>query len=569
MAFSKSLPKGQIPVGCQLCEGGQKIEWKCTDCSLLMCDRCKVGVHLRIAKDHGIVNIREIGEVEDSWDSFVFSELKCKDHHNQPCSLYCRTCNKVICLKCIVKSHNGHTFVDEEEFIAKKEVLKEGQKKFEKYLSKLNSAKEKMNGPEDTDCPKVKSIKQNILGQKKKLYEEVDKYAGCLIQDIDQHLRTLKQEEETKIDTEITNIHVKNDALGSIVTSRDFMKFFREFDTLNVSFKEDMYQGTMSINYLPNFEPGEMQVLNFGKLEGIRRLKEPKHKLKVTNQFTTELNSIHFIVQCHNGTLWIADSAYRILQNIKLHEKQNARVLSSFNIEIYGLVEISSNNILVSTGEARLKLIYGRTKLITKSVFNVAPFASRDVHITKDQKVIITARSPGPAFPVSGKRIVMVFNQAGNRLLKYEFDSNSKPLFSIPLSVTSTSNGNICVIDRLYEDGRGRVVMISQEGKTIGIYTGHRDVNTKVKPFKPDDILVTPLDYIVLTDPENHLVHILNSDGDFISYHCVHDIGIGYPYSIALSASGHLFIGCGNHIREDRIENFRAKLYDIEYSGIY
>ncbi|XP_071136935.1 tripartite motif-containing protein 42-like [Mytilus edulis] len=114
MAFSKSLTKGQIPVGCQLCEGGQKIEWKCTDCSLLICDRCKVGVHLRIAKDHRIVNIREIGEVEDSWDSFVFSELKCKDHHNQPCSLYCRTCNKVICLKCIAKSHNGHTFVDEE-----------------------------------------------------------------------------------------------------------------------------------------------------------------------------------------------------------------------------------------------------------------------------------------------------------------------------------------------------------------------------------------------------------------------------------------------------------------------
>lgn len=63
-----------------------------------------------------------------------------------------------------------------------------------------------------------------------------------------------------------------------------------------------------------------------------------------------------------------------------------------------------------------------------------------------------------------------------------------------------------------------------------------------------------------------HVVHILNNGGNFVSYYCVNGIGIQYPHSLALSTSGHLFIGCGKY--GDGPEKFRAKLYEIKYNGI-
>ncbi|XP_063404557.1 E3 ubiquitin-protein ligase TRIM45-like [Mytilus trossulus] len=356
MAFSKSLRKGQIPVGCQLCEGGNKIEWKCTDCNLLMCDRCKHRVHLRIAKDHRIVNIQEIREHEDSWDRFVFSGVRCPDHTDQFCSLYCGTCNKIICLKCIVKVHNGHHFIDEEEFREKKEKLKEGQKKMKRNLTKVGSEKKKVIALEETDNAKLRNVKQNILDQRKQLHNAVDQYADNLVQDLDKHFSTLKHK-ETQIKKKIQRMHLNNDALENIITSRNFVQFFRDFDQLNIKLHEDMSQDSMNISPLPNFFPGEFTVLNFGSLEDNTRLTEHHSNVefKVANQWKTEIMNIHYLVRCPDGSVCIADNENHLFQHIKL-EKDRVDVISSFNIGVLGL-DIISSNVLVSNFESTLQCI--------------------------------------------------------------------------------------------------------------------------------------------------------------------------------------------------------------------
>ncbi|CAG2196641.1 unnamed protein product [Mytilus edulis] len=91
-----------------------------------MCDKCKDGVHLKIGKDHKILNINDIGKQEDT---IIFSEVKCDDHSNQACCLYCNTCNKFICPKCITtKVHNGHELIEEEDYNKGKVELKPKQK---------------------------------------------------------------------------------------------------------------------------------------------------------------------------------------------------------------------------------------------------------------------------------------------------------------------------------------------------------------------------------------------------------------------------------------------------------
>lgn len=118
MAFANSIQKSQIPVGCQLCEGGNKINWKCIQCNLLLCDNCKDRVHIKIAKDHKILAIKDIGK-QDKFggeQTIRFSDFKCDKHLEQFCCLFCKTCNQIICLKCVAKVHNGHELVEEEDY---------------------------------------------------------------------------------------------------------------------------------------------------------------------------------------------------------------------------------------------------------------------------------------------------------------------------------------------------------------------------------------------------------------------------------------------------------------------
>ncbi|XP_052081418.1 uncharacterized protein LOC127719357 [Mytilus californianus] len=419
MAFASSIQKGQIPVGCQLCEGGNKIQWKCITCDSLMCDKCKDGVHLKIAKDHKILNINDIGKQEVSKDTIIFSDVKCDDHSQQACCLYCNTCNKFICPKCITKVHNGHELIEEEDY-------------------------------------------------------------------------------------------------------------------------------------------------NKGKVE-MKTKQKSEIKLEISKEYTADLISIHDIAVCSDGSMWMADNLRSKIKHVKLRENRTV-VIRSLNTKIYGIAQTHSNNILVTTtGETKLQLINTMTGEMTDSRYDVKPLIPTSIHVTSDHRVIIGAWSGGKAFPVTGRRVVVVMDQEGKQLKEYEHDNHNKRLMTYPACVTCTSNGNICVVDWLDYDSKGRVVVLSPGGDILGTYTGHPDVNTKDEPFIPLGILTTPSDNIVVTDTNNHLLHILSDQGQIITYYNLHDMGILGPYSLALSTSGTIYLGC---VSADGSPNTaKSKLYELNYSG--
>ncbi|CAC5402847.1 unnamed protein product [Mytilus coruscus] len=246
---------------------------------------------------------------------------------------------------------------------------------------------------------------QGILDQKTKLHKAVDQYADNLVEDVDQHFGTSEQKENLKIDKDIQNMQMK-----------------REFT-----------------------------MLNFGKLEDSKGLREDHSKvaLKVTNEWTTELENVHIIGRCPDGTLWMTDNINKVLHHIAL-EEDDVKVLSRMSsIKIGGLLVDKAGNIIVSTLKTSLKETNESTQKLTNSVFDTTPFITTHIHITKDQKVLISARSS------SGRRRVFIeMDGAGKGLIKYENDSTNTPLFTDPYKVTSTSNGNIFVVlslDKLYK----------------------------------------------------------------------------------------------------------------------
>jgi hypothetical protein len=62
----------------------------------------------------------------------------------------------------------------------------------------------------------------------------------------------------------------------------------------------------------------------------------------------------------------------------------------------------------------------------------------------------------------------------------------------------------------------GRVMIITGKGETV--YTGHPAVNNTGHPFTPGDLEVTKSDNIIVTDTQNHTLHILDSDTVIFSW---------------------------------------------------
>lgn len=230
--------------------------------------------------------------------------------------------------------------------------------------------------------------------------------------------------------------------------------------------------------------------------------------------------------------------------------------------------------------ETNIKLIDTITGKITDSVYDVKPLYPISIHVTSDRRVIIGAKSSGKLFPAIGRRAVIVLDQEGKQLEEYEHEKQNKRsfeslrrfltinknLFTYPRRVTSTSNGNVFVVDRLNDDYRGRVVVLSQGGDILGIYNGLPEVNTDKDPFTPRGILTLPSDNIIVTDMDNHLLHILTDHGQIITYYTLQDMGIIYPYSLALSTTRTIYIGCVSE--KGCPDNAKAKLYELEYPGI-
>lgn len=72
-----------------------------------------------------------------------------------------------------------------------------------------------------------------------------------------------------------------------------------------------------------------------------------------------------------------------------------------------------------------------------------------------------------------------------------EYDESGKRRFSYVIRITNDSENNIYVIDRVNDEGHGRVVGLDMNGRKRFIYNGHNIINTQDAPFTPTDIVVT------------------------------------------------------------------------------
>lgn len=97
-----------------------------------------------------------------------------------------------------------------------------------------------------------------------------------------------------------------------------------------------------------------------------------------------------------------------------------------------------------------------------------------------------------------------------------QFDENGKPLYfgnDKIKYIAVNKNKNICVVD--WE--AGAVVVVKETGELRFRYTGH-SLNPNGYPFLPSIITTNSQIQILTADYNNHCIHILAQDEQFLCY---------------------------------------------------
>ncbi|XP_071170934.1 uncharacterized protein [Mytilus edulis] len=560
MAFSKSIKCGQAPATCNFCEEETKIKWKCINCDVLMCAKCKDKIHAKLKnnKDHNVIDIKEVGIYRGDLD---FSVLKCEKHSGQSCVMFCVSCDTLVCTLCIGNIHNGHVLVETRRgFNIRKDKFKSDQKKIKEKIGKLIDRKNKITTVYKKNSATYKDLAKRIDAKNVEVKKATDKQTEKLKSELNKKWRDLPTEEINKLDEVIVNLQgLLRSNVDDIALSNDIEKLFIDSSKLSSALKvaeSNLRLGTIS------FLPGQIPLYSVGSLQVVSK---NGVDVRIVKQFQTDISRAFFLSFCPDDSLWISDAS--VLQKVK-PVAHTLTIESTLNLGVYRMAVYTTTGdlLLVSDQGSGLKQISNTTGKLSDSIYLLQPGWSlySALHVTKDCKVIVGVNSARKLWPATGRRAIIVMNQKGEHEHIYEHDKYNIRLFTHPVSITSTDTGNICVVDELNQDSRGRVVVLNMDGDILHIYTGQHDINDEDKLFKPVKIDTTPSDNIIVTELNNNILHILNNYGHLIAHYNVGDIGIDMPFSFSFTRiTGQLYIGCNNP--EGSSE--KAKLFEVHISG--
>lgn len=548
----------QVSVCCNLCDA-KEIKWKCIDCDILICTKCRNEKH---PFDHFSVDIRLIGSLKkaNSQNYSDFPVTECSQH-GEKVSSFCRTCKKLLCLKCIEENlnanHKRHSIIQKEEYNRKLDIMIYQKDRAFKNLKYIKEAKEEIYQKRKVETSNYYKMRKEILARKKaakiKSIINTDSFKAELNFINYKWKNVIKafREKQKMIEEDRKLLHRLNMKFENLIKSTDFATFLEDAEKMDILTQQESYKNLVK----------KCELKHHQNFSSIPKCEIGSAEFIVAKQFTTDLANIHYISSDSYDLLWIGDNTSAMLQKVKIDE-QNILVESKYDIRIFGIASFSTGNLLICPYESSLMQISRNLGKIGNSKYRVRNLHVRAVHVTKDnRKVIVGARdNKGSVFPAYGNRVVIVMDRKGKHLAVHESD-NEKNLFTYPRSITSTSNGNIFVIDQLSKDDTGRVVVLSEDGNKQSIYTGHP--SNKVN-FTPVGIATTPKDKILVTDGNNHALHVLDCNGCFLVYIDTRDLGIIYPYSLAFTSSQKLLIG-SVHGKENP---GKGKLFEVVYCGI-
>ncbi|XP_061168270.1 E3 ubiquitin-protein ligase TRIM71-like isoform X2 [Saccostrea echinata] len=551
---------------CDLCETAV-VQMHCDTCLVNLCTAC-VGKHMISdqSKKHEIVpfTLRKSTPLYPG----------CKTHVKERCEMYCNQCDIPVCVTCLTSDHHlGH------KLLKVLQVLNEKKDKIIKEQTELN----------ETIYPTYQDIAsdvQNRMSQLEKEYgdlsiaitkhgedwhREIDKLVKKLKAEVDEmkntQLQTL-QKHLDEINKKMSDIKDEIDSVDVAVDSNNISMLF------SVTSEIDRHKNlpVKIVPSIPKFTPGKIQGelrKLFGALSS-STLTSDKHGYSMKTQKSPDTGSSPPVKQLLDEpeTVTTIDTGYDNLYNVACLSDEE--IWTSGEDSTMKLYSINQGSLLKSI---RTKSGYKPSDIaVTKSGDLVyTEYIDRTVNIVKNEKIeeVIRLQNWKPlsvCSTSSGDLLVIMVSDDDkqSKVVCYsdstekqtiQFDDKGKPLYSTGRYnryITENRNLDICVSDK----GARAVVVVNQVGKLRFRYTGHTPA-PKNKPFSPIGIITDSQSHILTSDKNNYCVHIIDQDGQFLRYI---DCGLSKPWGLCTDKNDNLFVAQYGNGQVKKIKYLQLKL---------
>ncbi|XP_052074017.1 uncharacterized protein LOC127711903 [Mytilus californianus] len=412
----------------------------------------------------------------------------------------------------------------------------------------------------DTFNPSIyDKVKEEILDRDKELKEKISENTKKLLEKLETKKNKYTQtfEEEKKItQSGVTFLKQELDGTNALLKFNNLNKVFNVKESGLNQILENL-EKPKTVVTVPKLCPLESfsNSLLYGFLMdvSVSLTFETKADFNIPFQWETDSPFINF-VSCNDDSLWINDTEADTLTKVLLLEDKIIK-LPSIKMSYYAMAVTPSGSLLLSCQLSKLLELPKEVIEIKESCYDISPLITKTIHVTKNNKVMITgAEDIDRSYERPRKIIVM--DSKGKYEMEYEYDNNKKQLFTLPDIIVTTSENNVGVVDMELGREKGRVVVLDEGGRVLNIYTGHNELN-KQGYFDPLGLVVTSCDNFIVAD--SSILHILDKEGQIISFFDTTNWGVfTIMYGMQISDEDQLFISCFE------LFTLKNKLYKIE-----
>ncbi|XP_052677680.1 uncharacterized protein LOC128158763 [Crassostrea angulata] len=541
---------------CDLCETAI-VHSYCEFCHVNLCTPC-IGKHISDGYEkHKIVSFQERRS--------TLIHPKCEIHPHKNCEFQCKDCkNILVCSYCTAsEQHRGHIFVNiSTVYKAQKEII---EKDTEELVNTLS--------------PKYEEIACDLENQLANLDEGYEKLTTTMSKQGEQWHREIDIVID-KMKNEINEIKVKHrDILQKHLDEIKQIQSLIKQTLLAIKEIEKSTEVSPAIKYnskirefsklpskievsLPKFIPkpidreklyslfGQITPLSTATEENVLLFNQPTTSVRelldeseLVTTIQTRHEKLRNVTCLNDGSIWTSGETNDIkCFNIKGSLLQTIKKTSGiFPIDI----AVDSDRDLLYTNGAT-KTVYKVKNGQTEELIRLQGWGPRNLCVTSNGDLLLTMYNDD----YTQSKVVRYSGSTEKQTI--QFDDKGKPLYSgnyYTKYITENRNHDICVADR----EAGSVVVVNQDGKLRWRYNGHPSV-TKNNAFTPYGITTDSQSHILTADRDNHCIHILDQNGQFLRY--IDNCDLKLPWGLCVDTNDNLFV----------CEYYKGNVKKIKYS---
>eukprot|EP00105_Crassostrea_gigas_P043321 XP_019927469.1 PREDICTED: uncharacterized protein LOC105339610 [Crassostrea gigas] len=527
---------------CDLCET-TLVHSYCDFCHVNLCKPCVVDHISDGYEKHKIVPFQE------RRSTLIYP--KCETHPHKNCEFQCKDCNNIfVCSSCMASEQHGrHKFVEVTEvFTAKKDEIKKDTQEFENHISptyeeiaidlenqlaNLDGGYEKLTTTMSKQGEQWHREIDIVINKMKTELSEIKEKHRDILQ---KHLNEIKQIQSLIKETLQTIRKIEKST--EVSSTIEYSSKIREFSKLPPKVKVT----------LPTFIPkpidreklyslfGQITPLSTATEENVLSLNQPKSSVRellnepeLVTTIHTGYKELHSVTCPNEDRIW----TWGETNDIKCFNIKGSlvRTFKTKSEEMPNDVAVNSDgNLLYCDGTDGTVHIVKNGQI--EELITLPEWTPINLCVTSTGDLLVTMVSDDD----TQSKVVRYSGSTEKQTI--QFDDDGKPLYSwndYDKYITENRNHDICVAD----SEAGAVVVVNQDGKLRWRYTGHPSV-TKNEPFKPWGITADSQSHILTADRDNHCIHILDQNGQFLRY--IDNCDLKDPYGLCVDNNDNLFV---------------------------